>query len=705
MKPGKVGGSVTPRSAFKSIEDQNIVNHINDDTLHTSSYEKAQIEELKKDFSNHKNDGNIHVSEEQIENWSSKETPKGAQDKVNKVKSLINKHENDDKMHISQKERENFGDKYTRAEVHALLSTIVSSIKWVEEVETFDQIKIVHTNPSEHDTCTVLDTGLSYTYNGKNWVVSLVSFFPLATTAQDGKMSKEDKQKLDDIEKGANNYKHPDDEFTRHVTDSQIESWDNKAEDVEATTVNRGQMSPTDKKKLNSVEYGANFYQHPNKHSYKEIETDENHQFISQDEKEYYESKIDPDILELEIIKAIDEAKRYVNNTISSLSNSTPELYTLLMSIRKELSADAVGVLLKQIADKVDNATFETHLKDKNIHLTPELLKKIDNVLTDPKSDWNETNVDSPKYIENKPEALPAKGGDSDTVGGYKPAALFANRKAATITIGTLKANCLATSVDFICDGTNDTEIIQKAFDSISGFGGKILFREGTYIINKPLILNRNNIILDSLNATLEKTFSEGVLLFIIGDNVTVQNFTFKHSVYPKDNNLFIEINGSRNKIQDNHFHNGCGINLSGSYNIISHNIIVDSFYGIKIIPDKNNAIFNTIVNNIINGGQYGIILKANSWSILHNSIKNNKIANCGIGVWLTSIIAINDKVGFCDISSNHILRGLGDDSAYGTNQKDILVDYGIKNIISNNVLKKTEIRGSKNMVANNINI
>lgn len=49
-----------------------------------------------------------------------------------------------------------------------------------------------------------------------------------ATPDKDGLMSKDDKTKLDGIEEGANNYIHPDDSNTRHVTDDQINKWNNQ---------------------------------------------------------------------------------------------------------------------------------------------------------------------------------------------------------------------------------------------------------------------------------------------------------------------------------------------------------------------------------------------------------------------------------------------------------------------------------------------
>ena len=49
-----------------------------------------------------------------------------------------------------------------------------------------------------------------------------------ATPDNDGIMTKIDKVKLDGIEEGANNYTHPNDENTRHVSDSQIAKWDSQ---------------------------------------------------------------------------------------------------------------------------------------------------------------------------------------------------------------------------------------------------------------------------------------------------------------------------------------------------------------------------------------------------------------------------------------------------------------------------------------------
>ena len=81
---------------------------------------------------------------------------------------------------------------------------------------------------------------------------------------KDGLMSKEDKAKLDGIEAGANNYVHPNDTNTRHVSDAEKATWNAKAEKTTATISDNGLMSATDKKKLDAIEEGANKYVHPN---------------------------------------------------------------------------------------------------------------------------------------------------------------------------------------------------------------------------------------------------------------------------------------------------------------------------------------------------------------------------------------------------------------------------------------------------------
>ena len=84
----------------------------------------------------------------------------------------------------------------------------------------------------------------------------------IATTGTNGLMSASDKAKLDGIATNANNYVHPsdhpatmitEDSSHRFVSDSQISTWNSKADTTVASTSKNGLMSSTDKTNLNSA--------------------------------------------------------------------------------------------------------------------------------------------------------------------------------------------------------------------------------------------------------------------------------------------------------------------------------------------------------------------------------------------------------------------------------------------------------------------
>lgn len=90
----------------------------------------------------------------------------------------------------------------------------------------------------------------------------------IVTADTSGFMSSGDKTKLDGIATGANNYVHPNDANTRHITDTERTAWNGKADSGHghgaATTSASGFMSNADKTKLDGIAMGANNYVHPN---------------------------------------------------------------------------------------------------------------------------------------------------------------------------------------------------------------------------------------------------------------------------------------------------------------------------------------------------------------------------------------------------------------------------------------------------------
>lgn len=74
---------------------------------------------------------------------------------------------------------------------------------------------------------------LDFSMNGHKHFKSEITDLPsVVTTTQDGFMSAADKTKLNNIAVNANNYIHPSDVNTRHVSDTQINTWNAKANTV-----------------------------------------------------------------------------------------------------------------------------------------------------------------------------------------------------------------------------------------------------------------------------------------------------------------------------------------------------------------------------------------------------------------------------------------------------------------------------------------
>lgn len=87
----------------------------------------------------------------------------------------------------------------------------------------------------------------------------------MASTTTAGLMSAADKQKLDGVATGANNYVHPashpatmiaEDATHRFVSDTEKSTWNDKASTAVASQSAAGLMSAADKKKLDDLPAG-----------------------------------------------------------------------------------------------------------------------------------------------------------------------------------------------------------------------------------------------------------------------------------------------------------------------------------------------------------------------------------------------------------------------------------------------------------------
>lgn len=139
------------------------------------------------------------------------------------TKSEFDAHTTDNVKHLNASERNSWNDKYTKAELDNKLSMLEMAVDWKESVATFADIATTYPNPMDGWTVNVLDTDYTYRYTGADWVAISANSIPLATAEQDGKMSKEDKVKLDDS--NAKKHEHSNKSVLDGITSPLVTAW------------------------------------------------------------------------------------------------------------------------------------------------------------------------------------------------------------------------------------------------------------------------------------------------------------------------------------------------------------------------------------------------------------------------------------------------------------------------------------------------
>ena len=88
---------------------------------------------------------------------------------------------------------------YTKTETDNAISTVVTSLDWKESVATFADIATAYPTPSDGWTVSIMDTDITYRYDGAAWVAISANSIPMASALVDGKMSSTDYTKLNNI--------------------------------------------------------------------------------------------------------------------------------------------------------------------------------------------------------------------------------------------------------------------------------------------------------------------------------------------------------------------------------------------------------------------------------------------------------------------------------------------------------------------------
>ena len=228
-----------------------------------------------------------HVTDEQIKFWNTKSSDEvvtyesnglmSKEDKLKLDKLVAIDSDLSDKHFVSNSEKEYWNNKADKITA----TTVSNGLMSAQDKAKLDGIAEGANNYVHPDTPYirhVTDTEKEY-WNSK-------ASTDIVTYDLAGLMSGADKKKLDGIQEGASNYIHPDTPDIRHVTDVEKEYWNNKASTDIVTVDNNGLMSSSDKLKLDTIETSANNYIHPVSHPASIITEDKYHRFVTDAEKE-----------------------------------------------------------------------------------------------------------------------------------------------------------------------------------------------------------------------------------------------------------------------------------------------------------------------------------------------------------------------------------------------------------------------------------
>ena len=255
----------------------------------------------------------------------------------------------------------------------------------------------------------------------------------------------------------------------------------------------------------------------------KDIKTDSNHRYITESQIDEFSSKVD----QVQLDDAIKTLKTEINNRFDSLLSSKDSLKAI--NIIKDFLNDCDYDLINSVSSKVEQEEFDEFKK--SIYITEKerlalnsLIKFIENGV-----DWN-AEYSEAGYINNKPESLPANGGDAHTLDGYCVRRLMSNKSDVKFSIGIDNNGYSADRVSYlITENDNIKAILETLINIVGQDGGVLLLRSGIYKFedndaldihtdsNEYIIKGEGrNTILSNMNLNLK-------------DNITIKNIYFKN--------------------------------------------------------------------------------------------------------------------------------------------------------------------------------
>lgn len=669
-----------------------VVEHIKNTDIHVDQNLRDNINYARKDIESHSENTDIHVTNSEKLAWNAKETPAGAQSKANKVMNSLQIHANDKTVHLTQAERELLKNTYTKSEVRNLVKHTLIGLKYLDSVTTRSELGIKYPNPEFNSCVYIKSEKISVVYNGEKWVNWMTQSSEV-TTESNGLMTSEDKIKLDTIEAGANNYIHPDNNDTRHVSETQIDYWNKKADDILASRTTNGLMIAKDKEKLDTVEEYANNYTHPEYHDPSIIKQDKDNRFVSDHEKTSWNNKVDGSYVEEIANRTLTTAKSIIDSKVANIFNASKEQLEVVNSLAFELKNNDT---VKNFIDLYNGCTkkdeFEEHLLNDKIHMNRSDIALLQNV---------KSLIESGALDVSIPESLPANGGNADTVGNYRPEEFLNNRDFYDYTVGTSGYNKEEVSI-IVKEGTEFESISRLCSDLQIKQGLNILFKPGSYNIEKEIVIKGSNFTFRGLG---NLTKFVGATIRIIGNNNTIENISLVNRNDKVVNREAIVVIGDNNTITSCNIMNyNRGVVIEGSNNKVIFNTMINVRQEAVLLTSADNSNYGNIVDkNDIRSCNMGVILMSSKNYLYKNHITNNNILNCSIGIALSNGYNDITKTTMNIISQNIVVRGNGGSSDYLPNQRTIVSEFSSKNIISQNITSGKEIIAPHDALSNNL--
>lgn len=423
-----------------------------------------------------------------------------------------------------------------------------------------------------------------------------------------------------------------------------------KFEDHVASEVH---LTTDERLKLDSVDFNANYYIHPDYHPAEMIKTSPAYRLVSDIQIAYWDGK--------------------APGTVATPTQD--------------------GIMSKEYAAKLEAISTTGKVR----------------------SDWNQNDSTADSYIYNKPTKLPADGGNADTIEGYTVAQLRNAGKPFTVVLGAASSGYTDKQVDLVCDGTNDCQQIQNALDMIGPSGGHIVFKEGTYVISSTVNIDKVNLYLEGRGVTLKNNLPSNtdIMVHLSGINCTLEGFIFDGVSKASPTLYCLYIDGNINTVRNCKFKNGgTGIRIvNGNSNKVVDNDFNMVIRAVLVEAGENKNCYGTIIrgNSVIDCTREGIVLMSPLVGKVTNTvITDNTILNAYTGIRLTNQHMSYNTINTV-ITGNNIMRGSGLTSDYLYEQRTVYIEYADFAVVTGNMLRGRDVfdktTDSHNLIANNLSI